>query len=213
MLERAMSTTFRRPLALIASAFLLFTARDAAGCACCTDPGEYRLSVNEPISDYQRAQLVEMRFAPAARLFLTDAGEDAVKGLSSISQENNLTAVLEPKRWRLTFRTEDEQSGVLTIPLPARMTALAADIHDGEPGASPRLYKEWRLEGAASGDGIFKAGFTAPARYTLIFQGRGNRCDNGADFTHWRLEIAGGKASYAFFGELLSDATPPKSDS
>lgn len=208
-----MTTPFCRSLALIAGALLFVFTPDAEGCACCTDPGEYRLSVNQPLSEYERAQLDGIRFAPAARLFLTDAGEDAVKGLGSVSQENALTAVLEPKRWRFTFRAEDGQTGVLTIPVPAKMTALAADIHDGEPGAAPRLYKEWRFEGAASGDGIFKSGFSAPARYTLVFQGRGNRCDNGSDFTHWRLEIAGTKASYAFFGELVSDATPPESDS
>ena len=71
----------------------------------------------------------------------------------------------------------------------------------------------WRFEGVASGDGIFKSGFTALARYTLVFQGGGNSCDSATDFTHWRLEISGGKASYAFFGELVSDATLPKSDS
>jgi len=40
----------------------------------------------------------------------------------------------------------------------------------------------------------------------LIFQGRGNRCDNAEDFTHWRLEISGKKTSYAFFGELARAA-------
>ncbi len=213
MVEITMITSFCRSLVLITSAFVFFSTPDADGCACCSDDGEYRLSVNQPLSDYQRAQLDEMKFASSARLFLTDAGEDAVKGLGSISQENSVTAVLEPKRWRLSFRAEDGQTGVLTIPVPARMTALAADVHDGEPGKSPRLYKEWRFEGVANGDGIFKSGFTASARYTLVFQGRGNRCDNAEDFTHWRLEIAGRKASYAFFGELVSDAAPPKNDS
>jgi hypothetical protein len=72
-----------------------------------------------------------------------------------------------------------------------RITALAADIHDREPEQAPRLYKERRFEGVAGGDGMFKSGFTAPARYTLIFRGRGNRCDNATDFTHWWLGISG----------------------
>lgn len=208
-----MTTICFRFLALITGALLIVFTPKANGCACCTDEGEYRLSVSQPLSDYQRAQLEGMKFASTAQLFLTDAGEDAVKGLASISQENNLTAALEAKRWRLAFKAADGKTGVLIIPLPAKMTALAADIHDGEPGGSPRLYKEWRFEGVPTGDGIFKPGLTVPARYTLIFQGRGNRCDNTEDFTHWRLEISGGKASYAFFGELVSDTAAPQVDS
>ena len=189
----------------ITGQLLLFSVSDAQACACCADPGEYRLTPNEPVGEYERTQL-DMEFAPAARLYMTDEGEDAVKGLSSISQENTVSAVIEPKRWRLTFRTEDGQTGVLTLPMPRKMTKFAAHLHDEEEGESPRLYKEWRFEGNAQGDGIFRPGFAAPARFTLVFQGRGNRCDNSADFTHWRLEISGKKASYAFFGELVSAA-------
>lgn len=195
----------RLSVAAIAGAAFLFSVLDAHGCACCTDPGEYRLTTNAAVGDYQRTQLEGMKFASAAQLYLTDAGEEVVKGLSSISQENTISAVLEAKRWRLTFRTADGRPGVLTLPVPSKMTTFAADIHDGEAGTSPRLYKEWRFEGVATGDGIFQAGFASPARYTLVFQGRGNRCDNSEDFTHWRLEISGKKASYAFFGDLIAE--------
>ncbi len=87
----------------------------------------------------------------------------------------------DAKRWRLTFRGENGKSGTLTLPIPARMTAYAADIHDKENirARSPRLYKEWRFEGVARGDGIFREGFTAPARYTLVFQARGTPGDRG----------------------------------
>jgi hypothetical protein len=148
-----------------------------------------------------------MKFGSTAQLYLTDAGEDEVKGVASISQSNGLTATLEPKQWRLTFRAENGKSGVLTLPLPSKMTAFAADINEEgtSGGGGPVLYKEWRFEGSATGDGIFQAGFASPARYTLIFQGRGNKCDNGEDFTHWRLEISGKKAAYSFFGELVAD--------
>ena len=193
-------------IACIAVAVFLLPIINAHGCACCTDPGEYSLRTNTPVADNERAQLAGMKFAPTAQLYLTDAGEDGVKGLGSISQENTVSMVLEPKQWRLTFRAADGQSGVLTLPVPAKMTAFAADIHDGEEGTAPRLYKEWRFEGIATGNGIFQAGFSAPARYTLVFQGRGNRCDNGEDFTHWRLEMAGKKAGYAFFGDLVAEA-------
>jgi hypothetical protein len=195
--------------AAVTGALLLFSALDALACACCTDPGEYRLTPNHPVGEYERAQLDGMKFASAARLYLTDAGEEAVKGLKSISQTNTVSAVLEPKRWRLTFRAEDGQTGILTLPVPSKMTTFAADIHDKEAEEAPLLYKEWRFEGVVTGDGIFQAGFAGPARYSLVFQGRGNRCDNSEDFTHWRLEISGQKARYAFFGELVAEGDSP----
>ena len=195
--------------AALAVALFMPSVVHVLGCACCTDEGDYRFAPNAPISEYQRAQLAEMTFAPAARLYLTDAGEDAIKGLESVTQENNVSVVIEPKQWRLTFRSADGKTGTLTLPVPARMSTLAADLHDSEDtGRGPTLYKEWRCEGVARGDGIFQKGFAAPARYTLIFQGRGNRCDSGSDFTHWRVEVSGAKASYAFFGELVSDSAP-----
>jgi hypothetical protein len=92
---------------------------------------------------------------------------------------------------------------VITLRVPPKLTIFAADIHDGQTsgGGGPLLYKEWRFEGTASATGFFAK---APARYTLILQGRGNRCDGSADFTHWRLAIEGKQADFAFFGELAS---------
>ncbi len=201
--------SFRRSVAGVSGALLLLSVIDLQACACCSDPGEYRLATNQPVGEYERTQLGGMKFASAAQLYLTDAGEDEVKGLSSIFQQNAVTGVVEAKQWRLTFKTEEGKTGVLTLPRPRTMTAFAVDIHDEEEGEAPRLYKEWRFEGSARGDGIFQAGFAAPARYILVFQGRGNRCDNGEDFTHWRLEVSGKKASYAFFGDLVAEGETP----
>ena len=191
----------------IGGALFLSSATDALACACCADPGFYVFETGKPIGSYRLDLVRGMKFGTTAQLYLTDAGEEEVKGIASISQSNGLTATLEPKQWRLTFRAENGKTGVLTLPLPSKMTALAADIHEegNSEGHGPVLYKEWRFEGSATGDGIFQTGFASPARYTLIFQGRGNKCDNGEDFTHWRLEISGKKAAYSFFGELVGD--------
>jgi hypothetical protein len=200
------------PGAVMSAGLMMVLTNQALACACCADDGEYNFSPNARISEYQRAQFDGMKFGPAARLYLTDAGEDAVKGLASATPDNTVSVVLEPRQWRMTFRSADGKTGILTLPIPAKMTTLAADLHDSEDlRLGPSLYKEWRCEGAARGDGIFQKGFAAPARYTLIFQGRGNRCDSGSDFTHWRVEISGPKASYAFFGELLSESAPDES--
>ena len=195
--------------AAIIAGCVLFLARHADACACCTDAGAYHVTTDAPLDDFKRFGIERLRFDSLAQLYLTEAGEDAVKGLSSISATNTVEVVHEPKQWRFTFRTEDHRTGSLTLPIPAKMGTFAADLHEGEHGGlGPALYKEWRFQGSAKGNGIFEAGFAAPARYTLILQGRGNGCDSESDFHHWRLEISGRKASYAFFGKLVPEGTP-----
>lgn len=199
--------SFRRrcSAAGLASLLFLFSVTDLPACACCSDPGEYTLRTDD-VGEYQVAQIQDMVFARTAKLYLTDAGEEEnAKGMSDVSTSYQLSSVVEPKQWRLTFKAKGK-TGVLTLPFPPTMTAYAADIHDGKKssGNGPLLYKEWRFEGSATGDGIFQEGFASPARYTLVLQGRGNRCDNGTDFKHWRLEVSGEKAGYAFFGELVA---------
>jgi hypothetical protein len=193
--------------ALFSFALAHISPGNVLGCACCTDRGEYRLVPNGRMSEYQRAQLESITFGPAAELYLTDAGEDVVKGVGSVTPENTISVAIEGKQWRMTFRSAEGKSGTLRLPIPARLTTFAADLHDSEDlGRGPTLYKEWRIESVAQGDGIFRKGFAAPARYSLIFQGRGNRCDDASDFTHLRLEITGEKASYAYFGKLVNEA-------
>ena len=195
-----------RSLLLFATALFVLSLQHALGCACCADDGEYQFVADAPISESQRAQLAEMKFADAARLYLTDAGEEALKGIGSVTEENTVSVSIEPRQWALTFRSADGGTGTLKLAAPTRMTTFVAHLHERENAPlGPILYKEWRCQGMAKGDGIFQKGFTAPARYTLIFQGRGNRCDNAGDFKHWRLEISGSKASYAFFGKLLNE--------
>ena len=84
------------------------------------------------------------------------------------------------------------------------MTSYTADIHDGQTsgGGGPLLYKEWRFEGRVTGTGLFRAGIVGPTKYLLVLQGRGNGCQDAGDFKHWRLQIKGRKAEYAFYGEL-----------
>lgn len=191
----------------IGAVLFLSVASNLGACACCTDAGEYTLRDHDTVGTYQLDQIHAIEFGPAADLYLTDAGAevDAI-GVGSVSDGYTLSVVNEESVWRLTFRTEDGKSGVLTLPFPSKMTAFAADIHDGKKSdnSGPLLYKEWRFEGKVRGDGIFAEGLKSPARYTLIFQGRGNRCDNAEDFTHWRLAISGKKSHYAFHGELVT---------
>jgi hypothetical protein len=188
-------------LAVLAT-LLLLPARVWA-CACCSNTGDYYLGFDKP-SEYALGLLKEMRFGGTAYLFLTEAGlEENAKGLAHQAENYSLSGSLVGNAWRLSFR-EGNKSGALNLPLPAKMWSYSADIHDGQtsPGGGPLLYKEWRFEGPVNGTGFFRPGVVAPARYSLVLQGRGNGCDNAGDFTHWRLKITGRKADYAFYGEL-----------
>ena len=194
---------------VLSTALLCCAPARARACACCPDRGTWKLEPNEPLSGYVLDQIKDIKFGSAAQLFTIDGPdvEDQVKGLATFSEDSYaVTAVTEPKQWRLKFRSADGKTGELILPWPSKVATFAVDIHNGESNyvGQPLLYKEWRLEGRATGNEMFKEGFAAPARYTLIFQGRGGRCDATDDFTYWRLEISGKKAAYAFYGELAS---------
>jgi hypothetical protein len=197
-------------LALLLALTAGWPAHRALACACCSDPGSRDDSV-QTVTQYYRDQIRGMEFAPEARLFMTDAGEDQVKGISAIADTYRLTAKVEDKQWRLTFRTEDGKSGTLILPIPAKVGTFHVDPRDGKKsgGGGPLLYKEWRWAGVPVANGIFKKG---AQRYSLVFQGHGNRCDNGYDFSHWRLEVTGKNISYALFGAFASDDAKEEND-
>lgn len=171
-------------------------------CACCADDGDYGISFSRP-SAYQLELLRQIRFSEKATLFTNAAGFEAVRGLVDPKESYELNGSFGGSLWNLVFR-DGKLPGTLRLRLPARMLSFRADIHDQRTsgGGGPLLYKEWRFEGQVNGAGFFQRGFAAPAKYFLVLQGRGNNCDNAEDFTHWRLDIDGRKAEYAFFGEL-----------
>jgi hypothetical protein len=175
----------------------------ALACACCSNEGDYYISFGKP-SEYERGLFGEMRFGGTANLYLTEADmEEMARGIAGPSEKYAVSGSFVGGAWRLTFR-DGNKTGTLSLPLPAKMLSYKADTRDGQtsPGGGPLLYKEWRFEGAASGTGIFRTGTAAPAKYFLVLQGRGNGCDNSEDFKHWRLQVTGRKAEYAFYGEL-----------
>ena len=188
-------------LMLVASMIVMH--QQVWACACCAESGQYSISMTKP-DNYKLGLMKRIHFANAARLFTGEADvEDAVKGLAHPAEKYSLSGSLITGTWKFFFRDGDHL-GSLDLLLPAKFLSYSADIHDGQigGGGGPLLYKEWRFEGVVYGSGVFRGGLTAPAKYFLVFQGRGNNCDNAEDFTHWRLEVTGRKASYAFFGEL-----------
>jgi len=198
-----MRTKRRSYFALAVVSLLVLTPVSTLACACCADRGYY-FSGPRDFEEYSFGEFQRMRFAKTASLYLTEAGlEEDANGIEQPKQNYSLIGSLTNRVLKLSFRAGGN-TGVLELPLPAKIWNHAADIHDGKlsAGGGPLLYKEWRLEGDVSGTGIFKAGTSSPAKYTLVLQGRGNSCDNAEDFSNWRVEVRGEKARYAFHGRF-----------
>ncbi len=198
--------------------FVCITALSHAAfaCACCAERGTHTLW-NGAIDSHRLSIISEINFGSVAELYTTAAGFDDIRGLGLIETEYNsgewgdfnLVDAFTKDAWHLTLKTPGGKSGTLVLPKPARFTIFNVDQRDdaADKQAMVVLYKEFRLKGTVrSGSGFFRGSIAKPAAYSLIFQGKGNNCDNASDFTHWRLEISGSKARYAFFGKLADKA-------
>jgi len=178
-------------------------------CACCAEPGEYRTDLNKP-SEYVLGLIDRMKFRNIAHLYSTEAGiEENARGIFDPSENYAFTGSLEHGVWKLTFR-DGKKFGTLILPLPAKMLSHRADIHEASSNPNVTLYKEWRFESRATGTEIFRNGIAVGTKYILVFQGRGNNCDDESQFTHWHLEITGRKAHYAFYGEMETETVVTK---
>jgi hypothetical protein len=196
---------------------LLSFSSNTFACACCAEPGTYSISTFKP-DTYYLGVLGEMEFGNKGELYMTEAGFDGIKGLAGIQKEFeseswiagggefDLVGSFTAKTWKFNLKTPSGKSGILTLPIPSQMLTFKVDIHDGAPNTETTLYKEFRFKGAVQGGtGIFKSSILKPTTYFLVFQGRGNGCDNATDFTHWHLEINGSKADYEFYGKMKTD--------
>jgi hypothetical protein len=188
---------------------------ETLACACCAEPGTYFLSTYKPRS-FETDLLKELRFEKNAKLYMTEAGFEMVKGLDEIRKESEIEAHAQTyddfdlvngfngRSWRFEMVSAGGKKGILTLPMPATMVNYKVDIHDEEDRPNgPLLYKEYRFKGdVASATGIFRTSSIRPLTYFLVFHGRGVGCDESYNYTHWRLEISGPKAEYAFYGKL-----------
>jgi hypothetical protein len=198
----------------------LSASSNGASCACCAEPGTYGIWSGKP-RDYQIEILKDIKFDNKAFLFMNAAGFDSIKGLSTIEKEFDddswiaspggldLVNTFSGRIWAFTIKSPKGKIGILKLPMPSQMVEFKVDIHDGEEsgGGGPLLYKEFRFKGTVStGTGFLAGSIAHPTTYFLVFQGRGNGCDNVEDFNNWNLEITGKKARYQFFGDLASGA-------
>jgi hypothetical protein len=212
---------FRRSTISVLFLTAIFLSLPNAGlaCACCAEPGLYHLRTGKP-STYELGLMKEFEFSSVAKLYLTEADFAIIKGLDDIEKESGSEAFISSggafdlvnsftgKLWKFEIRSKAGKRGVLTLPMPSQMVTFKVDIHDEDDRPNgPILYKEFRFKGNVSGGtGIFRSSIARPSTYFLVFQGRGNGCDNASDFTHWRLEVSGPRAAYSFYGKLDSAA-------
>jgi hypothetical protein len=96
------------------------------------------------------------------------------------------------------------EKGSLTFSIPKTATFYGVDPQDGREGSGggPILYKEIRMEGTVSGDGIFTKGIVPGTRYRLVLQGRGNNCMAKEEFKNWNLQVKGRRAEFSFYGMI-----------
>ena len=225
MLERRQMFTKNLLLSIVSLVCLLSFSTIAFACACCAEPGTYSIWTGEPDS-YYLGVLEDMKFDQTAELFMTEAGFDLIKGLGDIRREYesdswvttggrfDLAATFTSNVWNFRLKTPGGRTGSLVLPIPDQMLTYKVDQHDSEDkGNGPVLYKEFRFKGKIrNGAGFLRSSMIRPSTYFLVFQGRGNGCDNASDFSNWRLEINGRNARYAFFGKLSSGTPSGKSE-
>ena len=175
-------------------------------CACCADPGYYKISVRKPGS-FELGELKKLKFSEA-RLYSTASFPEDIRGLSKPSDENyEISGEISSSGWDFNLKNKNGESGMLNFKMPKKFVDFAVDTRNGKKGGagSTMLYKEWRFKyKVKDGSGIFKDGIKGKTEYFLVLQGKGNVCTSAEDFTDWRLEITGKKANYAFYGKLKS---------
>lgn len=197
------------PLRSILVVLTVLAAPPAAlACACCAERGAWFQAV-ERLGTHERAELNRVRLGREAQLYLTAAGSDGVKGITRPVARYTVARSARAGRWTLAFRDARGRAGTLSFAVPPRGESFGADPRDGRthPGGGPLLYKEWRLSGMASATGIFSP--RRALRFRLVLQGRGNVCLAAEQFRHWRLEVTGPGARYAFYGTLRPPASRP----
>ena len=194
---------------LISSIIILSAAGSVFACACCVERGYYGRS-RVKANSFRTTLLGDIKIGGRADLYMTEAGFDIIKGLPEIEKydagggtpEFTFTSSFDRRTWRLNVQAGPGRNGTLVLLMPMHVTMHAADIDGVDNGLGVSLYKEYSLNGrVTAGTGIFRS--AKAANYHLMFQGRGNGCDEASDFTRWRLEISGPRAQYAFFGNTL----------
>ena len=195
-------------LGALSLGILLMATHGTLACACCVNRGHYergRMRANE----FYTSLLSDIKLGKAAELYMTEAGFEGIKGLPEIAKDEaagretelRVSSSFTKRRWQISINAGLGRSGTLLLPMPASFTKHAVDIDGVDNGLGVSLYKEFSLSNRIVGaTGVFRS--ASAANYELIFQGRGNGCDDKSDFSRWFLIVEGPRASYVIFGKV-----------
>ncbi|APR87725.1 hypothetical protein A7982_13074 [Minicystis rosea] len=211
LLRNARRALARRHAWVLAPALLLAQlvgAADAQACACCSEPGQ-RVEGTAPLDAYVKGELGRVRFAKAAKLYLTAAGFDGVSGIRDPADRYELVQTRQGDVWTFTFKDAKGNAGALAFTLPAKVEEFFVDTQPGKQAGDPTLYKEWRLAAPLTATGIFKPSAVGSPTVRLILQGHGNSCTSAEQLTTWTIVVSGPKASFSLFGTLSTPAATP----
>ena len=210
MISNSVSEIFYRTRALLAPAvygvaFLLIAAPPAFACACCTNTA-WRYVEIEKLESAKLTEITQIKFARDAKLKLGE-GDEGIKGLDNAEEGFKLSVLQHTDRWIFSLKDAKGRGGNLTLALPKIISIFEVDPRDGkDTGHGPALYKEWKLNTNASGDGIFRATTGGSQKMTLVLHGRGGGCTDAGHFSHWSLLVYGPADKYTFYGDLDSYA-------
>ena len=189
--------------ALLPLALAFASISDAGACACCSERGS-RLDKSVLLDEPTRTQIERMIFAKDASLG-GDIGDDGPSPLPSGSSSSyELTITRDKGVMTFAFRDPLGRNGRLSFTMPAHVWIFSVDPFGDtkDEGLGPLLYKEWRLSGPVTGDGIFRRGTPPGQRAMLIFHGRGRGCTEAEHFTDWSLQLHGPAGKATFYGRL-----------
>jgi hypothetical protein len=210
MISNFVSEISRRTRALLAAvvygvAFLLIAAPPAFACACCTNTA-WRYVEIEKLESAKLAEIFQIKFAKDAKLMLGEA-DQGIKGMDNAEEDFKLSVLQHKDRWVFSLKDAKGRGGNLTLALPKTISIFEVDPRDSkDTGHGPPLYKEWKLNANAAGDGIFRATTGSGQKITLILHGRGGGCTDASHFSHWSLLVYGSADKYTFYGDLDSHA-------
>jgi len=119
-----------RTLAAICAAAFAFASADLAfACACCTNTGQRKATV-EKLDSGKLDEIRRLRFADTARLFLGEADADSVKGITSPSERYALQVIQQKDRLVFELRDQSGRSGTLSLLQPASISIFEIDPRD-----------------------------------------------------------------------------------
>ena len=192
-------------ISICGAALMLTGMSGALACACCTNTA-WRYVEIEKFEGAKADEIAQVTFARDAKLRLGE-GDEGFKGVTDPEENYKLSVARQKDRMVFALRDAKGRAGALTLVLPKTISIFEVDPRDSKDvGYGPPLYKEWKLNANAVGDGIFRATTGGNQKMTLVLHGRGIGCTDASHFSHWTLLVYGPVDTYTFYGALNSRA-------